>query len=261
MPIAIPVTPTASPILRLAVLEFETPPDDIFLKHGTYGDIAIKSLRRNIASTSDHPPLLKTTKISVLEGNSWPDLDTIDAVLITGSMHTASDDDVWVPSLTQFIRQVYNARKPLAGICYGHQMIARALGGRTSRNPQGWELSVHQVDFAPLGVETFGRASFNIYEIHRDAVIETPPNVQVIASSSGCDVQVMYQPGRVLGFQGHPEIDRSVTECMLRQRLDEGILELSVYEDAMSRIEIKEDGDRITTAMGKFFLGARSLVS
>lgn len=91
--------------------------------------------------------------------------------------------------------------------------------------------------------------------MHRDAVISPPPNVQVIASSPGCDVQVMYQPRRVLGFQGHPEVDRTTTESFLRRRVEEGILEMSVYEEGMTRIGRKHDGALIAAVMCKFFCG------
>lgn len=238
------------------MIEFETPPNDVFNNHGSYGDIAIKLLRRTLASSAELSPLLKVTKVSALEEDSfWPAVDEIDAVLVTGSKYTVADNDFWVPSLIGFIRQAYVAKKPLAGICYGHQMIARALGGRTSRNPGGWELSVHEINFTPKGAGIFGAESLDMYQMHRDAVIVPPPDVQVIASSAGCQVQVMYQPGRILGFQGHPEFDSAITESWLNERLDEGILEESLYEEAMTRIGRKHDGVLIAAVMCKFFLG------
>ncbi|KAM5386899.1 hypothetical protein ACJZ2D_000192 [Fusarium nematophilum] len=254
MPIAVPTSPPL-PTLRLVVVEFETPPTDVFEKHGTYGDMAIKHLRRTLASETESPSQLKATKVCALQDDEWPDVVDMEAVLITGSKYTVSDDNPWVPSLMAFIQRVYNAGKPMAGICYGHQMIARALGGRTSRNPRGWELSVHNVDLTPKGADVFGANHFSIYQMHRDAVIETPPNVEVIGSSPRCGVQVMYQPGRVLGFQGHPELDRFVTESLLYQRLEEGILDKAVFDDAMLRIENKHDGGAITAVLCRFLQG------
>ncbi|KAF4982225.1 hypothetical protein FZEAL_2109 [Fusarium zealandicum] len=255
MSMAVQVSAPTSPALRLAVIEFETPPNDVFYKYGTYGDIAVKLLRRTSTSAKKHPPLLKVIKVSVLEGDAWPDVTDIDAVLITGSRHTAWKDDAWVPSLIEFIQQTYAAEKPMAGICYGHQIISRALGGKTSRNPGGWELSVHQVDLTLRGAGVFGRYSFMIYQMHRDAVIEAPPGVEIIASSPGCMVQVIYQPGRILGFQGHPELDRFTTESLLTQRLDEGILDVDLYQDAVSRIDHKHDGESVAIVLCKFLLG------
>ncbi|KAF5004551.1 hypothetical protein FDECE_8963 [Fusarium decemcellulare] len=255
MPTAVDVSPATS-TLRLAVIEFETPPTDVFENHGTYGDVVIKLLRRTLPSATDHAPALRVTKVSALEDEVWPNVDEIDAVLVTGSKYTASDDNPWVPSLVGFIQKTYQARKPLAGICYGHQIIARALGGLTTRNPGGWELSVHKVDLSPKGAKLFSTDSLSIYQMHRDAVIETPPHVEVIGSSPRCGVQIMYQPGRVLGFQGHPEFDRLITESLLKQRLDEGILEVPLYEDAMARVENKHDGAMIAKVMCKFFLGS-----
>jgi hypothetical protein len=68
------------------VIEFETPPNDVFDKHGSYGDIAIKLLRRTLAASAELSPLLKVTKVSALDDDaSWPALDEVDAVLLTGS--------------------------------------------------------------------------------------------------------------------------------------------------------------------------------
>lgn len=253
MPTAVPVAPVTTSTLRLAVVEFEAPPDDMFDKHGSYGDIVIKLLRRTLASSATDAPLLKATKVCALEDDcSWPSTDEIDAVLVTGSKYTVADDNVWVPSLIEFIQQAYAAKKPLAGICYGHQMIARALGGKTSRNPSGWELSVHEVNFTPTGAVWFGRESLKLHQMHRDAVIEPPPKVHIVASSPGCDVQVMCRPGRVLGFQGHPEFDASITEALLQQRLDEGILETSLYKYAMSRAGREHDGAAFAVVLCRF---------
>lgn len=78
--------------------------------------------------------------------------------------------------------------------------------------------------------------------MHRDAVTKLPPNVKAIGQSSRCDTQIMYEPGRVLGLQGHPELDGLTAKRLLQQRSDAGILDKETFEDAMARVEHDHDG-------------------
>lgn len=179
-----------------------------------------------------------------------------------------------MPSLISYIQRVYHMGKPIAGICYGHQVIARALSGRTARNPGGWELSVHRVHLTPDGVRLFGTHSLvltqtvapisngtnqvcyqDLYQAHRDAVIEAPPNVKIIGSSDNCDVQIMYEPGRILSFQGHPEFDRSICESFINGRLRDGELDGWTYDKAMMQTGYEHDGEGIGSTLCSFLIG------
>lgn len=73
--------------------------------------------------------------------------------------HDADEDDPWVPKLVDFIQKAYEAKKPIMGLCYGHQIISRALGGGVSRNPKGWEITVKEIELTPAGSKLFGRES------------------------------------------------------------------------------------------------------
>ena len=73
--------------------------------------------------------------------------------------HTASDDDPWGTSLIHVIQGAYIRNIPMIGICYGHQMIARALGGKISHNPAGWEVGVCKMEMTPMGQNLFGKDS------------------------------------------------------------------------------------------------------
>lgn len=73
--------------------------------------------------------------------------------------HDADEDDPWVPNLVDFIQRAYQAKRPIMGLCYGHQIIARALGGKVSRNPKGWEITVKKIDLNPAGSKLFGTES------------------------------------------------------------------------------------------------------
>ncbi|KAF7553243.1 hypothetical protein G7Z17_g3759 [Cylindrodendrum hubeiense] len=243
-----------SSAFRLAILECEAPPAAVLEKYGTYGDIVTNLLTSAFETVS--LPALEVVKWNIVSAESFPDLDTVDGILLTGSQYTAFDDDVWVPSLMEYIRSAYNARKPLVGFCYGHQIISRALGGTVAQNPAGWELAVEKVQLSYLGAKLFGRRHLNIQQVHRDAVVEAPPNVEVIGRSARCGVQISYQPGRILSFQGHPEFNEFIVTEEINERLEQGKFDNDFYKEAMTRVKLEHDGKLLATALWEHFLSA-----
>ncbi|KAK7420386.1 hypothetical protein QQX98_002809 [Neonectria punicea] len=237
---------------RLAVLECEAPPGPVLEKYGTYGDV----VRNLLTSVLETAPNLEILKWNILSAQSFPDLDTVDGVLLTGSQFTAFEDDAWVPGLTEFIQRVYTTRKPLVGICYGHQMISRALGGTVTRNPAGWEMAVERIELNSLGAKVFGKDSLHIHQVHQDAVVNTPPGVEAIGRSARCGVQIAYQPGRVLSFQGHPEFNDFITAHEIDERYRKGKLNDEEFNEAMSRVELDHDGSLIARVLWGHLLSA-----
>lgn len=86
--------------------------------------------------------------------SSQPDLNHY---FLTKTGHNPYDNDFWVPKLTDFIRSAYKAGKPIAAICYGHQIVGRALGGVAALNPKGWELGVGSIQLSAEGARLFGK--------------------------------------------------------------------------------------------------------
>ncbi|KPM36025.1 hypothetical protein AK830_g10538 [Neonectria ditissima] len=242
------------PSFRLAVLECEAPPTPVLKMYGTYGDI-VKNFLTSVVETATYPNL-EILKWNLLSAKSFPDLDTIDGVLLTGSQFTAFEDDAWVPGLTEFIQRAYAARKPLVGICYGHQMISRALGGTVARCPEGWELGVQRIKLSPMGTTLFGKSSLRIHQVHQDAVIQTPPGVEAIGYSAQCGIQIAYQRGRVLSFQGHPEFDVFITTHEISERYSKESFDKTMYSDALSRVGRPHDGLLIAVAVWGHLLNA-----
>lgn len=239
---------------RLAILECEAPPAAVLEKYGTYGDI-VKILLTSAFET-DSLPNLEVLKWNIIQAESFPNLDAVDGILLTGSQYTAFDDDPWVSPLMEYIRLAHNARKPLVGFCYGHQIIARALGGTVIRNPVGWELAVEKVKLSSLGTKLFGRNELNIHQVHRDAVVETPRDVEVIGQSERCGVQISYQPGRLLSFQGHPEFNAFITTEEIEERRQQGKIDDDLYEEAMARVTLEHDGKLLAKVLWEHLLSA-----
>ncbi|KAL6838143.1 class I glutamine amidotransferase-like protein [Trichoderma camerunense] len=218
---------------NLLVLEFELPADEILNAYGTYGDIISHCLHKCWRYHTSASPALKTSKRSVFEEDVLPLWNEIHGLLLLGSRYTASHDDPWVTSLIRTIQMAYIMKIPMIGVCYGHQIIARALGGQ----------------------KLFEKDTLMVHQMHRDAVVEAPPNIDVIASSCSCKVQMMFQPGRVLTIQGHPEFDARISKSWLDQRYEEGLMEQELYGYALTKLNLEHDGMEILQAMRKFLLG------
>jgi GMP synthase-like glutamine amidotransferase len=88
---------------------------------------------------------------------AYPDPESIDAILITGSKYNAFDNDEWIVRLVQFTRRcIEGGRIRVIGVCFGHQIIGRALGAELGRNTRGWEVSVVEHQLTDEGKKVFG---------------------------------------------------------------------------------------------------------
>lgn len=151
---------------RLAILVTDEPLPSVAAKLGRFDTIFTTVLRSACASL-DPPQALESqltlTSHDVAAGDLetvYPDPATIDAVLITGSRHSAYANDDWIVRLTEYTRRLLEGRRVrVIGVCFGHQIVARALGARVGRSPNGWELSVVRVELTEEGKGVFGAES------------------------------------------------------------------------------------------------------
>lgn len=143
-------------------------------------------------------------------------LDGVEAVVISGSPHSVYEDHPWIPALSAFVREaVVHRRMPVLGVCFGHQLLASALGGRVTRNPRGREMGTITVELNERGQQEalFEQlpARFTAHATHQDTVAEPPPGAVVFGRSSLDDCQA-FRVHNAVGVQFHPE----VTADMLR---------------------------------------------
>jgi GMP synthase-like glutamine amidotransferase len=126
--------------------------------------------------------------------------------LIPGSSAGAYDESPWIKSLIEFIREMYDANVKISGVCFGHQIIAQALGGRVERAKQGWGTGVRTSGIIdPKALKFFPEGQMNLLYNHHDQVVALPPRARCFARSEFCPVEGFYIDDRILTFQGHPE--------------------------------------------------------
>ncbi|WAO92668.1 GATase domain-containing protein [Fusarium falciforme] len=243
--------------LRLAILEADTPQPQTRDRYGGYTGVFTALL--NAAANSLKPPQ-KLDEIVTIKGydvvnelHSYPALEDIDAILITGSRHTAFDNDPWIVKLVEYTKKAIETdRVRVVGICFGHQIIGRAAGAKLGRSDKGWEIAVTEVDLTAKGKEVFGLDKMRIHQMHRDIVFEFPPNSIPLGSNAICEVQAFYSPGRYISVQGHPEFTDEIISEILFNRHTVGIFSDELYADAMKRAPIPHDGVAIARAFLKF---------
>ncbi|KAI1386082.1 class I glutamine amidotransferase-like protein [Hypoxylon trugodes] len=245
------------PPIRLAILEADTPVPGIQSKFGSYGGVFEYLFARGCKSFKPPVPLSAVLKLSyhdvVHDPTSYPDLNTIDAILISGSKHNAFDQDPWILELVKYTRKCLDSgRVRVIGVCFGHQIVGLAMGTPVGTNLRGWELSVVEHNLTEEGKKFFGLEKLSIHQMHRDIVHKLPPGVIALASTDICPVQAMYAPRRLITVQGHPEFTKDMVGEILQRRYDGGILSPDIYKDGMRRVGNEHDGVAVARAFIRF---------
>ncbi|KAK4080999.1 hypothetical protein Trihar35433_2104 [Trichoderma harzianum] len=253
--------PPAIPrVYTVAILECDTPIEPVVKQFGSYGDIFERFLRNGLAKYLKHTTTSQDVDLRLIKSNmvdlgDLPAFDQVDCLLLTGSKHNSFEDDPWILRLVEYIRTAYETTKtPIVGICFGHQIISRALGGVVQRNPKGWEVSVDHIDLTPKGRELFNSASINLHQMHRDAVLQLPDGVQNLGTNPVCGIQGSYAPGRIFSLQAHPEFNGAIMSEILTLRRSQGVFDKEVFEGAMSRADAHHDGAMVGEAVWKFLM-------
>ena len=133
-------------------------------------------------------------------------LDECDGYLITGSPCSVYEDLQWISDLEGFIRACYQAEKPLVGVCFGHQIIAQALGGRVEKSSDGWLLGHHSIRI--LHEKPWmqpHQEEGTLYFVNQDQVVEPPPGAELLAENDRCPYAMFNVGDNVLCIQPHPE--------------------------------------------------------
>ncbi|KAI5919819.1 class I glutamine amidotransferase-like protein [Camillea tinctor] len=248
--------PATGPI-RLAILEADTPVPDIKSKYGTYGQV-FKYLFKRACDPQPLDSQLAIEAYNVVGDESnlpvYPKLGDIDAILITGAKHNAFEDHKWIIQLVNYTRECFDAGVPVVGICFGHQIVARALGAVVGRNTGGWELSVTPCKLTDEGKRVLGldKEDLLIQQMHQDIVHTNPEGVTLLARTDICPNQGMYSPGRLLTVQGHPEFTDDMMRSILKVRLDGGIISQALHDDGEARAANEQDGVTVARAFIRF---------
>ncbi|MHA6731223.1 type 1 glutamine amidotransferase [Devosia sp. A369] len=145
--------------------------------------------------------------VPVSDGAALPEPAALEGIVITGSPAGVYEDHAWLGPLRDFIRDAYESKIPMLGICFGHQIMADALGGDVRKSEKGWGLGRHT--YAVTARPAFmadAPAALAVACSHQDQVIVPPAEAEVIlASDFTPNAGLVYRNGAALSFQPHPE--------------------------------------------------------
>lgn len=221
--------------MRIGILQCGQSPEALKDELGDYPDLFARLLQgRGFEFRNWH-----------VEAMEFPDdVHQADGWLLTGSRHGVYEDHAFIPPLEDFIRRAYAERVPMVGICFGHQVIAQALGGRVGKHPGGWSVGLQDYDFDGQPVR------LNAW--HQDQVIQPPEAAQVAGRSDFCDYAALVYGDRAFTVQAHPEFGDDFIDGLIRHRA-KGVVPQELLEQAQGRMGQPRDAGLLAGRIADFF--------
>ncbi|MBI2785984.1 MAG: GMP synthase [Legionella longbeachae] len=230
--------------MHLGILKCDTVSDVFVPEHGQYPEMFATLL-------SSVDPTLKFTIYDAEHGELPSDLHEVDAYLITGSRHGVNDGYSWINQLEEFILRLHHAQKKVLGICFGHQLIAKVLGGRVIKSPKGWGVGIlNNTLYIQKSWMNPQQKTINILASHQDQVVELPFEAEVLAGSEFCPNYMMQIGNHFLTIQGHPEFTKAYSRDLMISRED--TIDEQEFTRGMSSLTLNEDDEIIAQWMMNF---------
>ena len=230
-----------STLPRLGIIACDRVWEPLRSIHGDYADLYARLLRdagakfelREYAAHAGELPA------SPLDCDAW---------LISGSRASVFEPRPWIAEAASFVRAAFDERVPQLGICFGHQLLAQALGGRTER-AAGWGLGVAEVRLLPAAGNALP-SRLRLHVAHQDQVVLLPPGAERLAAAAHCP-NLMFRLGdHVLGVQPHPEFSSALMRDIT---LDPSLaLADAVRAKALASLEQPTDSELVGPWLAEF---------
>lgn len=230
--------------LRICILETDILRPELIDQYKGYG-LMFEQL------FAKQPIAAEFSVYNVVQGHYPPEGAKFDAYLVTGSKADSFGTDPWILKLKEFLLARYDAGDKLLGVCFGHQLLALLLGGKTERASQGWGVGTHsyQLNQKPEWMSP-ALDELTLLISHQDQVTELPRNATLLASSDFCPNAAYAIEDQVLCFQGHPEFVHDYSRALLEMRQD--FLGDQVYTQGISSLDRDHHGAAVAEWMMRF---------
>ncbi len=233
--------------MLIGILETGRPPEELKEKHGSYPDMFMQLLAAG-------NPDLRFRSFAAIDGEVPVDFHECDGWLITGSRHGAYEQLPWMLALEQLIRQSVAGKVPVAGICFGHQIMAQALGGKVVKSDKGWGIGFNEYEMkerADWMEEAPQRITLPAF--HQDQVVELPRGAEVLASSPFCPYAVLAYDDAGFSIQAHPEFTEAYQRDLIASRRGTVVPE-AVADKAVATFDGRlADTELVARWIGAFF--------
>ena len=175
--------------MKIGILQTGRSPETTVEKHGDYDEFFKRYLDgRGFGFVT----------YEVLDGEFPVSPQSADGWLITGSRFGAYEDHHWIPPLEELLRNIFGAGLPIFGVCFGHQILAQALGGKVEKFDGGWSVG-------PTAYKSSQFGDQKLIAWHQDQVTKRPEMAEVLGSSDFCENAILAYGDQALTIQPHPE--------------------------------------------------------
>lgn len=217
-------------MIRIAILETGRPPRALIDRFGDYPSMFRALLGEGFEATT----------FDVQAGELPDDPAEFDGVIVTGSAAGAYDDLPWIAPLEAWLRAA-RGRTRLVGICFGHQIMAQAFGGRVEKSERGWGVGLHRYDI--VSDEPWMRPPARTVAVpvsHQDQVTAIPPDARVIATSAFTPFGGVTYGDDAISFQCHPEFAPDYAAALIEGRRGDRI-DVAVADAAIDSLNGPDD--------------------
>ncbi|WP_133130274.1 glutamine amidotransferase-related protein [Legionella yabuuchiae] len=196
----------------IGIIQCDEVGKELKMVHGDYPEMFTMFLEH-------HAPRFNYRVYQAFKGVLPNQLHECDAYLITGSRFGVNDGFAWIGDLERFVQESCVNQKKIVGICFGHQLIAKALGGKVVTSRKGWGVGVSANTI--LMKKAWMLPEFqeiNLLVSHQDQVVELPKGFEVIAFNEHCPIYMTQLENHFLTIQGHPEFSKTYTKALIEKR-------------------------------------------
>lgn len=193
--------------MAITIIETGIPPESVLARCGQTADWFLAALAKIGKKASILRPHL---------GDKIPEPTAVTAAIITGSWSMVTDKEEWSEKIAEWIRQTMPFDIPLFGVCYGHQLMAHALGGIVGANPHGGETGIVDIELTSVGqrnllLDNFPK-QFPACAFHQQSVLKPPADCDILAVSEKDDHQILRYGTSAFSVQFHPEFTPAIME-------------------------------------------------
>ena len=225
--------------MLIGILQCGHAPDGVQAKHGDFDTMFAHLLQGKGFTFKTWDVVDQIFPSSPLEADGW---------LISGSKHGAYEDHAFIKPLSELIKNIYASAQPMVGVCFGHQLIAQALGGKVEKFNGGWAIGSQNYTFG-----THGAVTLNAW--HQDQVTALPPGAEVIAKSDFCKYAGVVYGKKAYTIQPHPEFSNTIFTDYVSARRDSTAYPPSMMDRADQLVNVPTQDAVIASDIAAFFKG------